>query len=94
MQQYWKGLGGPGTLGIELVVGVAVGLFGGSWLDKKFDTSPWFTVIGLTYGIAAGARAIYRALKRANREADELDRSEREAREKFQDGKHPDHPKL
>lgn len=91
MQQNWKGLGGPGTLGLELVVGIALGLFGGNWLDKRFGTSPWFTLVGLTYGIAAGARAIYRALKKANRELEKIDREEREARQKFQDGKPTDH---
>ena len=88
MQQYWKGLGGPGTVGIEVVLGIAAGLFGGSWLDKKLGTAPWLTLIGLGYGLAAAGRAIYRALKHANREAEELDRKEREARKKFDD-EHP-----
>lgn len=85
MQQYWKGLGGPGTVGIEVVLSVAAGLFGGSWLDKKLGTAPWLMLIGLGYGLAAAGRAIYRALKQANREAEELDRKEREARKKFDD---------
>ncbi len=68
---------------------MAVGLFGGSWLDKKFGTTPWLTGIGLTYGIAAAARAIYRTLKQANRELEELDQKEREARKKFDDAKPP-----
>lgn len=40
---------------VEIVweIGVAIALptitfaLGGRWLDKKFDTSPWFLVIGL-----------------------------------------------
>jgi ATP synthase protein I len=88
VQQYWKGLGGPGTVGIEIALSVAAGLFGGSWLDKKLGTAPWLTLIGLVYGLAAAGRAIYRALKQANREAEELDRKEREARKKF-DHEHP-----
>lgn len=87
MQQYWKGLGGPGTLGIEIVLSVAVGLLGGQWLDKKFGASPWFTLIGLAYGIAAASRAVYRALKQANKEAEELDRKERDQRKKFDDAR-------
>lgn len=90
MQQYWKGLGGPGTLGIEIVLSVAVGLLGGAWLDKKFGASPWFTLIGLAYGLAAAARAVYRALKQANQEIAELDRKEREQRKKFDDARPPD----
>ena len=90
VQQYWKGLGGPGTLGIEIVLSVAVGLLGGSWLDKKFGTSPWFALIGLAYGIAAATRAVYRALKQANKELEDLDRKEQTERKKFDDASPPD----
>lgn len=87
MQQDWKGLAGPGTVGLEVALSVAVGLFGGAWLDEKFATKPWLTVIGLGYGLAAAGRAIYRALKKANREVEQLDQREHEARKKFDDGK-------
>jgi F0F1-type ATP synthase assembly protein I len=90
VQQYWKGLGGPGTLGIEIVLSVAAGLLGGSWLDKKFGASPWFTLIGLTYGVAAASRAIYRALKQSKRELEEIDRKESAQRKKFDDARPPD----
>ncbi|MGC4089531.1 MAG: AtpZ/AtpI family protein [Polyangiaceae bacterium] len=76
----------------RIVLSVAVGLLGGNWLDKKFGTAPWLTAIGLAYGIAAAARAIYRALKQANRELEQLEKSEREAREKFDDAKRPPTP--
>lgn len=86
MQQNWKGLAGPGTVGLEVVLSVAVGLFGGAWLDAKFDTRPWLTIIGLVYGLAAASRAIYRALKTANRELEKLEQAERDERKKFDDG--------
>lgn len=70
-------------MGIEVVLGIAAGLLGGNWLDKKLDTAPWLTVIGLGYGLAAAARAIYRALKQANREQSELDRQERKDRKDY-----------
>jgi ATP synthase protein I len=85
VQQYWKGLGGPGTVGIEIVLSVAVGLLGGSWLDKKFGTAPWLTGIGLAYGLAAAARAIYRALKESRRELEAIERKEQQERKKFDD---------
>lgn len=91
VQQHWKGLGGPGTLGIEIVLSVAVGLLGGSWLDKRFGSSPWFTLIGLAYGLAAAGRAIYRALKQANADLAELEKKEREQRQKFDDDTPPNH---
>jgi ATP synthase protein I len=85
VQQYWKGLGGPGTVGLEVVLGIAVGLFGGAWLDKSFGTGPWLTLIGLGYGLAAAGRSLYRALKRAKRELEEVEEKEREERRKFDD---------
>lgn len=89
MQQYWKGLGGPGTLGIEVVLSVVVGLFGGQWLDKKFGTTPWLTVVGLLYGLAAAGRAIYRALKQSKHELEELERKESAARKEHNDDPNP-----
>jgi F0F1-type ATP synthase assembly protein I len=85
MQQNWKGLGTYGTVGLELSLSIVVGLLAGQWLDKKFGTAPWLMLIGLAYGIAAGARALYRALQRANREAEEIERQQAEARKKFDD---------
>jgi ATP synthase protein I len=87
VQQNWKGLAGPGTVGLEITLSIAVGLFGGAWLDEKFATKPWLTIIGLGYGLAAAGRAIYRALKTANRELEKLDQKEREDRKKFDDAK-------
>jgi ATP synthase protein I len=85
MQQHWKGLGSYGTVGLELALSVIVGLLFGQWLDKKLGTAPWLMLIGLAYGIAAGVRALYRALQRANREADEIERQQTEARKKYDD---------
>lgn len=89
MQQYWKGLAGPGTVGLEIALSIAAGLLGGAWLDKKLETSPWFTLIGLAYGLAAAIRALYRANKQAKRELDDIERKEREARREFDDDQPP-----
>lgn len=85
MKQDWKGVGSYGTVGIEVVLSVLVGFLGGYWLDGKLGTRPWLTVIGFAYGIAAAARALYRAARRATKEAEELDRREREERKRFRD---------
>jgi F0F1-type ATP synthase assembly protein I len=85
VKQDWKAVGSYGTVGIEVVLSVVVGLFGGSWLDRKLGTGPWLTVVGVVYGIAAAARALYRAARRATKEAEELDRREREERKRFRD---------
>lgn len=85
MQQDWKALGTYGTLGMEIALSIVVGLFGGQWLDKKFGTHGVLTWVGFAYGLAAAGRAIYRAVRKSNREAEELERREREARDKYTD---------
>ena len=85
MQPYWKGYGTYGSVGLELAVSVLLGLFGGRWLDSKLGTDPWLTWIGLGLGIVTGYRAVWLALKKANREAKRADEQARNARKNFTD---------
>lgn len=63
--------GGPSTahllryssIGLEMGIAVAIGLFFGWWLDKRFDTSPWLTILFLLFGIAAGFKNILQLLR-------------------------------
>lgn len=43
-----------GAVGFQLAATVVGGLLLGGWLDKRFDTSPWLTVIGLVVGGIGG----------------------------------------
>jgi F0F1-type ATP synthase assembly protein I len=79
----WKGIGKYSTVGLDLALSILVGLFGGRWLDRKLGTGSWLTMVGLGFGIAAGARSVWRALQAANREAEEQERNERNARDDF-----------
>lgn len=58
-----------------MVAATLIGLGMGWWLDKKFDSSPWFTLIFLGFGIVSGFRNIYilteRELKRSQEENQE-----------------------
>jgi ATP synthase protein I len=85
VQQDWKALGNFGTLGLEIALSVVVGLFGGQWLDKKLHTGGVLTWVGFAYGLAAAGRAIYRAVRKSNRDAEEAERREREARKRYDD---------
>lgn len=85
MQQNWKGLAGFATLGIEFALSVLVGLFGGRWLDGKLGTAPWLAIVGFGFGVAAGVRAIYRAARAANEEAEREGNEERERRQRYHD---------
>jgi ATP synthase protein I len=85
VQPIWRGVGRYSTVGLEFALSVLIGLFAGRWLDQKLGTGGWLTVIGLGFGVAAGYRTIYRALKQANQEAEKQEREEREARSKYHD---------
>jgi len=53
-----------GTIGFHMVISTFVGYLIGSQLDKWFVTSPWFTIIFLILGIAAGFRELARIAKK------------------------------
>jgi ATP synthase protein I len=59
------------SVGLELGISVAIGLGFGYWLDQKAGTEPWLMLLFLAFGLAAGFRGVLRAIKRANRAAEE-----------------------
>lgn len=57
----WRGVGSFGTIGLEIVLYIALGFFGGRWLDEKFGTAPYLGGIGFVFGLAASIKALMRA---------------------------------
>lgn len=55
----FRALGMVSSMGISVVVAVAMGVWAGLSLDKWLGTAPWFFYIFLFFGIAAGFRNIY-----------------------------------
>jgi len=55
------------SLGLSVSLSIFIGLFFGIWLDGKIGTTPWFTLVFLGFGIAAGFRNIALAIRK-NRE--------------------------
>ena len=55
------------SLGFSVSLAIFIGLAIGVVLDRKFDTSPWFTLVFLVFGIAAGFRNIALVIKRARK---------------------------
>ena len=55
------------SLGISVALAIFIGLGIGVWLDRKFGTSPWLTLIFLAFGIIAGFRNIALVIKRARK---------------------------
>jgi len=55
------------SLGFSVALSIFIGLFAGVYLDGKFDTTPWLTLIGLGFGIAAGFKNIALAVKKSRK---------------------------
>ncbi len=55
------------SLGLSVSLAIFIGLAIGVVLDRKFGTSPWFTLVFLGFGIAAGFRNIALVIKRARK---------------------------
>ena len=85
MQDNWKGLGTYGTLGLEIVLGVLLPSYVGIRADRHFGTGRTWLLVGFAFGIAHGVRAVYRALQKANREAEAYEEEERKRRKQYHD---------
>jgi F0F1-type ATP synthase assembly protein I len=79
-----RGLGDYGTVGLDLVLSILLGFFGGRWLDGKLGTHGWLTALGFLFGVIAGFRSLYRAAVKWRKETEAED--ERERRERHEDG--------
>jgi ATP synthase protein I len=60
MKDEYKAVGSWGTLGLEIVLSVMIGFFGGRWLDARFGVEPWLSLVGFFFGCAAAGKAIHR----------------------------------
>ncbi|OGP82279.1 MAG: hypothetical protein A2V87_03385 [Deltaproteobacteria bacterium RBG_16_58_17] len=52
------------SIGISMALAIFGCFFLGTWLDGKLGTEPYFTLLFLLIGIAAGFRNIYVLMKR------------------------------
>jgi ATP synthase protein I len=55
------------SLGLQVALSIFIGLGAGVWLDRRWDTHPWLTLIGLAMGIAAGFRNIGLAIRKSRK---------------------------
>lgn len=56
------------SLGLQVALSIVIGLGLGIFLDRRYDTNPWLTLIGLGLGIAAGYRNIALALRKIQKQ--------------------------
>ena len=55
------------SLGFSVSLSIFIGLGIGVYLDRRFETTPWLTLIFLGFGIAAGYRNIGLAIKKSRK---------------------------
>ncbi|MGD9079163.1 MAG: AtpZ/AtpI family protein [Desulfobacterales bacterium] len=55
------------SLGLSVSLSIFIGLAVGIYLDRRFETSPWFTLIFLVIGIIAGFRNIAMVIRRTRK---------------------------
>lgn len=55
-----KVLGRVGGLGLELGLLLLIGVKGGEWLDRRYDTAPVLQRVGLFFGIFAGFYSLWK----------------------------------
>lgn len=46
-------------LGYSLIVPLIIGILGGVWLDRRFSTTPWFTLAGVILGLITSGYILY-----------------------------------
>lgn len=59
------------SLGLEMGIAVILGLLFGRWLDGKLGTEPWMLIVFTAFGMAAGFKGVFRAMREADRIAAE-----------------------
>ncbi|CAN5177478.1 hypothetical protein BH23BAC3_BH23BAC3_27360 [soil metagenome] len=40
------------SLGVEIAAGLSIPILAGYWIDRSWDTMPWFTFLGILTGVA------------------------------------------
>lgn len=50
-----------------LIAGPLIGLFAGRWGDEQLGWTPWLTIIGTVFGLAAAGRQVWELVKRSEK---------------------------
>jgi ATP synthase protein I len=57
--------------GLQLAAALIAGLYGGQFLDRRFDSAPVFLYLGVAAGAIGGMIALIKTLNRINRDEEE-----------------------
>lgn len=72
-RQLFQSLAMVSSMGISVVLAIAIGVWFGLTLDRWLGTTPWFFYIFLFIGIAAGFKNVYVIAGREIRKSDDND---------------------
>ncbi len=61
----WGQLAG---VGIQMAVGVVLGLIVGHWLENRYGWQPWGTLVGVMLGLAGGMYLLIKDAIRINKD--------------------------
>jgi ATP synthase protein I len=59
----YKAIGAYGTVGLEIVLSILLGLWIGTKMDGWLGTSPWMAVLWFSFGCGAAIKAVHRSWK-------------------------------
>jgi ATP synthase protein I len=76
----WRIAGTTGAVGIEVAVAIAIGYFGGHYLDNKLGTQPWMMYVGILAGIGAAIKALVRVTRDYRRSTEGTGEAKTEAK--------------
>ena len=62
--RYIKELAYFGSLGLQVALSIFIGYGIGRYLDARFETGPWLTIVFFIFGIAAALRNLGLAIKK------------------------------
>ena len=72
-KKLWRIAGSTGAVGFEVAAAIAIGYFGGNYLDQKLGTKPWLMYLGLLAGIGAAIKALVRVTREYKRDLERGD---------------------
>lgn len=72
---YWRLVGDALQLGASIVFAIFIGAGIGYWLDGKFGTFPYLSIIFFLLGVAAAARNVWIEVRKQLRSDKDKDRS-------------------
>jgi ATP synthase protein I len=67
-KQNWpRALADAMNLATSVAGAIALGYFGGRWLDGRYDTGPWLSIAGMLFGMLTAGKMMWQRLMTESR---------------------------